>query len=237
MSENYIAKNLAAVRAEMRAAEANAKRPEAALIAAVKYATDEQLAALLAAGVTDVGENRVQQLLAHLPIYEKTPVRVHFIGTLQKNKIKYIIDKVYAVHSVDSIALAKEIDKHAQKRGICLRVYAEVNSGREAAKSGVMPEEALALCREITQLQGLSLQGLMTMAPRQERAEDYRRYFKETRELAGAIWQELALDGEPLLSMGMSESFVPAILEGAHSVRVGRRLFAGAPPQGEENTD
>ncbi len=222
----YVTRNLMAVREELNAAERAAGRAgKTALIAAVKYADDAELGALLAAGVADVGENRVQQLLAHMPIYEKHEARIHFIGTLQKNKIKYIIDKVYAIHSVDSVELAREIDKHAAKRGLRVRVLAEVNIGREEAKSGAMPEDMTALCREIAGLQSLDLLGVMTMAPRCENAADYRRYFAEARELANKIWGELSLPGVPLLSMGMSESFGAAIAEGADMVRVGRRLF------------
>ena len=222
----YIKRNLEAVRCELQNAAALAARTDAiALIAAVKYATDEELAALLALGIADVGENRVQQLLAHYPQYEGSDVRVHFIGTLQKNKIKYIIDKVYAIHSVDSESLAREIDRHAAKRGVRMRVYAEVNIGKEEAKSGIMPEGAAALCRTIRTLPNLQLMGLMTMAPRCESEAEYRVYFGELRALARAVEHELGLT-EPLqLSMGMSESFAAAVREGATSVRVGRRLF------------
>lgn len=222
----YIKRNLEAVRRELASAAASAARTdEVDLIAAVKYATDEELAALLALGVTDVGENRVQQLLSHYPQYEGRDVRVHFIGTLQKNKIKYIIDKVDAIHSVDSEALAREIDRHAAKRDLRVRVFAEVNIGREEAKSGCMPEEVTALCRTILALPNLRLTGLMTMAPRCESEAEYRAYFGELRALAREVERELGL-AEPLrLSMGMSESFVAAIKEGASLVRVGRRLF------------
>lgn len=223
----YIKRNLEAVQAELAEAAARAGREDhVSMIAAVKYATDEELAALLDLGVTDVGENRVQQLLLHYPQYENSNVRVHFIGTLQKNKIKYIIDKVYAIHSVDSVALAREIDRHAVGRGVRMRVYAEVNIGREEAKSGVMPEAALDLCREILALENLELVGLMTMAPRCESEAEYRAYFAALCALAGDIEKELALATPLALSMGMSESFTAAVLEGASSVRVGRRLFA-----------
>ncbi len=222
----YVTKNLAAVNAEIRAAESLAGRQgRTKLIAAVKYASDEELRQLLAAGVLDVGENRVQQLLSHMSVYEGSGARIHFIGTLQKNKIKYIIDKVFAIHSVDSVALAREIGRHAQQRGITVRVFAEINIGREAAKGGAMPEEAQALCREIVGQPGLELVGLMTMAPKCESDTAYREYFAKTRALAEEIWQQLGLAGTPLLSMGMSESFAAAIAEGADMVRVGRRLF------------
>ena len=152
-------------------------------------------------------------------------MRVHFIGTLQKNKIKYIIDKVFAVHSVDSVSLATELNRHAAKSGRVLGVFVEVNIGREAAKGGVAPEEAEALCREIESLPNLSLLGLMTMAPRSETEAEYRAYFKSTRVLAETIWQALGREDRPRLSMGMSESFEAAIKEGADLVRVGRHLF------------
>lgn len=222
----YVTKNLEAVKAEICAAESLAAREgKTSLIAAVKYATGEELSELLSLGITDVGENRVQQLLSHMSVYEGSGARIHFIGTLQKNKIKYIIDKVFAIHSVDSAALASEIAKHARRCGLTVRVFAEVNIGREEAKSGVMPEEAKALCEEIVRQEGLSLMGLMTMAPKCESEAEYRGYFGRTRALAEEIWQELGLEGKPLLSMGMSESFAAAIAEGADMVRVGRRLF------------
>ena len=222
----YVTKNLAAVNAKIRAAESIVGREgRTTLIAAVKYATHEELQELLAAGVTDVGENRVQQLLSHMSVYEGSDVRIHFIGTLQKNKIKYIIDKIFAIHSVDTVALAREISRHAQQRGITVRVFAEINIGREPAKSGALPEEAQALCQEIVTLPGLELVGLMTMAPKCESDAAYRAYFSKTGALAEEIWQRLELTGTPLLSMGMSESFGAAIAEGADMVRVGRRLF------------
>ncbi len=224
---NYIERNVAALREEIAEAEKTAGREgKTALVAAVKYGEDAELELLLSGGVGDVGENRVQQLLAHWPLYEKHKPRVHFIGTLQKNKIKYIIDKVFAVHSVDSASLAAELDRHAAKAGRTLPVFAEVNIGREAAKGGALPEEVQALCREIEALPHLHLMGLMTMAPISGSEAEYRAYFKETRELAKDTWCALGRADEPQLSMGMSGSFRAAILEGADYVRVGRRLFA-----------
>ena len=226
MSYAYIENNLRAVRAELAAAEhAAAREGKTTLIAAVKYATDEELDALLSFGVQDIGENRVQQLLAHWEIAKAHGARVHFIGTLQRNKVKYIIDKVTAIHSVDSEALALEISRRATAAGRVIDVLVEVNSGREEAKSGVLPEDALALCRAVAALPGVKLNGLMTMAPRLESPAEYHAYFRETATLATAIWQSLGLAGAPELSMCMSESFPVAIAEGSTMVRVGRRLF------------
>ena len=224
---SYIAKNLEAVRARVERAEALCGRTgKTAVIAAVKYAEDNELQELLSLGVSDVGENRVQQFLAHEPLYAQYPVRVHFIGTLQKNKVKYLVGKVHAIHSLDSAELALEIEKQAKKRGVVVPVFVEVNSGREEAKSGVLPEQAIELCRLVRELSSLELGGLMTMAPRCDSEAEYRTYFAATKQLAAEIEKELSLPTPLELSMGMSESFEGAILEGADMVRVGRRLFA-----------
>lgn len=225
MSYAYIEKNLNEVRAEIAAAEAEAKRTGTALIAAVKYATDEELEALLSLGVTDIGENRVQQLLAHWDIAKAHNARVHFIGTLQRNKVKYIVDKVAAIHSVDSVALAEEISRRAVAAERVIDVYVEVNIAGEESKSGVSVDGVEPLCRKILSLPGLSLKGLMTMAPHCEDPADYHRYFIKTRALAYGVWYAIGMQGHPALSMGMSESFTAAIAEGASAVRVGRRLF------------
>jgi pyridoxal phosphate enzyme (YggS family) len=223
----YLEKNLQAVRQEIAAATAAAGRASApAMVAAVKYASPEELSGLFAFGVTAVGENRVQQLLEHWPILSERAAEVHFIGHLQKNKVKYLIDKVKMIHSVDSEALAAEIERQAERRGLQMDVLVEINSGREADKSGVLPEDAEALCRSILSMPHLRLRGLMTMGPRCNGEAEYRIYFAETRRLARELWEKLQLPDTPLLSMGMSESFSAAIAEGADLVRVGRRLFA-----------
>lgn len=228
----YIQKNLAAVQAELQAATQAVNRADApTVIAAVKYAVAGEIEALLDAGVTDVGENRVQQLLANMPLYQSRNVRVHFIGSLQTNKVKYIIDTVDTIHSLDSERLAAEIEKRAAARGRVINVLVEINSGREESKSGVLPEAAKALCQAVLALPHLRLCGFMTMGPRCESEADYRRYFADTVRLGNALWAELALPDAPLFSMGMSESFSAAVKEGASFVRVGRRLFAGRPEQ------
>lgn len=226
----YIEHNLCRTRAEIAAAEAAVGREgRTVMLAAVKYAAPGEIEAMLDAGVTDVGENRVQQLLANLPVYEKRDVRVHFIGSLQTNKVKYIIDRVDVIHSLDSDRLALEIEKRAAACDRVIDVLVEINSGREESKSGVLPESAAALCRTVLTLPHLHLAGFMTMGPVCESEQDYRAYFALTTSLGKALWRELGLAGEPQFSMGMSESFCAAIKEGATWVRVGRRLFAGRP--------
>lgn len=229
-NSDYLQKNLAEVRSALEAAERAAGRAPGSvtLLAAVKYASDRELNVLVNRfGVRDVGENRVQQLLAHREAIDlPEDLRVHFIGTLQTNKVKYIIDKVAMIHSVDSLKLAREIDRQAKKHGLVMDILVEINSGEEENKSGILPTEAGALCREIGGLDSVRLCGFMTMAPRCRSAEEYRGYFLRTRELAMRIWrEELGREGTPLLSMGMSESFGEAIACGSDLVRIGRRLF------------
>ena len=237
MSLSYIKKNLEATRARIREAEAAAGRTEGSvrMIAAVKYATDEELLELCRQGVEVLGENRVQQLLSHWETLgeAREGVRFHFIGSLQTNKVKYIIDKVEMIHSVDSLRLADEIERQAAKRGIVMDVLAEINSGEEESKGGVAPAEAADFCAALAQYPHLRLCGCMTMAPKCDRKEDYLKYFQQTYKQVLDIWtkklhnisrsEEIAR--RPLLSMGMSESFEAAISEGADIVRVGRKLF------------
>ena len=224
----YIKDNLTAVRAELAAAQPDTPK-ECRILAAVKYAVPGEIEAMLDAGITDVGENRVQQLLENAPIYASHNVRVHFIGTLQTNKVKYIADKVDMIHSLDSDRLALEIEKRAAARDRVIDVLVEINVAREEAKTGVMPEQAEALCRTVLSLPHLRLCGFMTMGPVLPDEDAYRAYFAQTVAFGNALWQTLSLSGKPLYSMGMSQSFTAAVKEGADFIRVGRSLFAGRP--------
>lgn len=230
MDFEYLKQNTDRVMAKIRQAEQNAglEPGTVTMIAAVKYAQIEEIDYLChQLGVFRLGENRVQQFLEH---YEKLGsdrrLQWHFIGTLQTNKVKYIIDKVEMIHSVDSVKLASEIDRQAAKCGRVMKVLVEINSGAEASKSGVLPEEAEALCREISQFRHLSLRGFMTMGPKCEKKEEYFKYFEQTCRQVLDIWtKKLHNIGRPILSMGMSDSFEAAIEAGADTVRVGRGLF------------
>ena len=214
-----------AVRERMRHA---GDRGQVTLLAAVKYATPEQIETLIThCGVREIGENRVQQLLEHWDALDRKDLRVHFIGTLQKNKVKYIIDKVSMIHSLDSLSLAAEIEKQAAKHNIVMDVLVEINSGMEENKSGISPEDAAEFCLALGQFSHINLRGFMTMAPKCEKNEEYRKYFRKTSQLCLDIWQKkLHNIDRPILSMGMSDSFEVAIEEGADIVRVGRALFA-----------
>ena len=224
---SYVDQNLAAIRARIDAAAQKNGGREVTLLAAVKYTDTDHINYLHGLGVNDIGENRVQQLLEHWEALDRTNLRVHFIGTLQKNKVKYIIDKVSMIHSLDSLSLAAEIEKQAAKHGIVMDVLVEINSGMEENKSGISPDDAAAFCQEIGQFPHLNLRGFMTMAPKCEKNEEYRKYFRKTSQLCLDIWQKTLHNiGRPILSMGMSDSFEVAIEEGADIVRVGRALFA-----------
>jgi pyridoxal phosphate enzyme (YggS family) len=224
---SYVDENLAAIRARIDVAAKKSGDREVTLLAAIKYTDVEHVNYLHSLGVNDVGENRVQQLLEHWDSLDREGLRVHFIGTLQKNKVKYIIDKVSMIHSLDSLSLAAEIEKQAAKHDIVMDVLVEINSGMEENKSGIMPQDAAAFCEALGQFSHLNLRGFMTMAPKCEKNDEYREYFRKTSQLCLDIWQKnLHNIGRPILSMGMSDSFEVAIEEGADIVRVGRALFA-----------
>ncbi len=223
MDYSYIKSNAEHIRRKISDAQGDKC---VSMVAAVKYADIGEINYLIdEVGVRDIGENRVQQLLEHYEGLGDKSVNIHFIGTLQTNKVKYIADKVCMIHSLDSERLALEIEKQSAKRGKVMDVLVEINIGAEDSKSGVGVSEAAALCERVCTLEHLRLCGFMTMAPRCS-SEEYIRYFTEVRELAEDIWQnKLGRTGHPLLSMGMSESFAEAIQCGADFVRIGSSLF------------
>ncbi len=230
MSFGYLEQNIEQVHRRIRAAEEYAGRePDSVrMIAAVKYATIEEINYLhTVLGVKDLGENRVQQLLEHYEgLADRESVRLHFIGTLQTNKVKYIVDKVCMIHSVDSVKLAAEIDKQAKKHGVIMDILAEVNSGEEENKSGLLPREVEDFCMQIGEFSNVRLCGFMTMAPKCDKKEDYIKYFQQTYAQVLDIWtKKLHNIDRPILSMGMSESFEEAIACGSDMVRIGRSLF------------
>jgi len=228
MDYSYIDKNVAQIRAKISAAEKESGREgRVTLLAAIKSADVGEIKYIHEKlGINDVGENRVQQLLERYDAIKDDSLRVHFIGTLQTNKVKYIIDKVCMIHSLDSLKLAREIDKQAKKAGVIMDVLVEVNCGKEENKSGIMPSEVEDFCVALSEFDSIKLRGFMTMAPKCEKKEDYRKYFSETYKLVLDIWtKKLHNIDVPIISMGMSESFEEAIREGSDIVRVGRGMF------------
>ena len=229
MDLSYIDENVAAVRERIADAARRSGRSaeDVLLMAAIKSADADEVNYIhKKLGISDVGENRVQQLTERYDKLDREGLSIHFIGSLQTNKVKYISDKVTLIHSLDSLHLADEIEKQAKKRGIISRVLVEINSGNEENKGGVQPDDAERFCIELQKYPSIELCGFMTMAPRCENKSDYYGYFNKTRELSETLWKNsLGRAGEPVLSMGMSESFEEAIECGATIVRVGRTLF------------
>ena len=150
---------------------------------------------------------------------------MHEIGTLQRNKIKLIADSVYMIHSVDSLRLAADIDRHAKLHGRIIPILIEVNSAMEEQKSGVMPDGAERLLCEILELSNVSVSGLMTMGPATENGEELRPYFRNTKKLFDELNSRYGFGDTPTLSMGMSDSWQVAVEEGSTLIRVGRKLF------------
>lgn len=222
---DYIEKNLAELLLEIKTLEKKYGR-EVTLVAVTKSGSDEELIALAECGMTDMGENRPQELRRRADLLKAkglTP-RLHEIGNLQKNKVKMIIEDVTLIHSLDSLSLAEEIDKQAKRVGRVVDVLVEINSAREEQKGGILPECAEEFILSLGRLKSLRVCGLMTMGPVVDDPEGMRPYFRQTKELYDVLNRKSLFEGG-ILSMGMSDSYVVAIEEGATLVRVGRKLF------------
>lgn len=191
------------------------------LLAATKMQTVDDINYLISLGCTHIGENRVNELTEKYEGYDKG-AELHFIGTLQTNKVKYIIDKVSLIHSVDTVGLLKEINKRAEKINKVMDILLEVNSGKEENKSGIMPEDVREFYELTKEYKNIRVRGLMTMAPRCNSREEYLKYFSLTKELFDELFKN---DENAILSMGMSESYKYAIEAGATMVRLGSCIF------------
>lgn len=195
------------------------------LVAVTKTQPVENIQQVVDAGVLDLAENRVQELVTKFPLVEGD-IRWHLIGSLQTNKVKQIIDKVYLIHSLDRWSLAEEIDQRAGQHGLVCRVLIQVNVSGELSKQGISPEEVPDFVRRAASLSGLSICGLMTMAPFFTEPEDTREVFRKLKDLAQSV-ANMNLPGVSMdcLSMGMSNDFQVAIEEGATMVRIGSDIF------------
>ena len=222
-----IKENLNRVQENIRnaCARAGRKEDEVTLIAVSKTKPVSMLEEAYALGVRDFGENKVQELVdkaGQLP----EDIRWHMIGHLQRNKVKYIIDKVYLIHSVDSLRLAEEISKEAVKHGVTANILIEVNVAGEESKFGVSPEDTPGLIEEISRLPAIQVRGLMTIAPFVEKVEDNRIIFNALLKLYVDISRK-NIDNVHMdfLSMGMTGDYEVAVEEGATFVRVGTGIF------------
>jgi len=231
-----IKEHVQAVQAKIEAASLAAGRnpKEVTLCAATKVQTDDTIRAAIAAGIQVCGENRVQELTAHLEADAYAGARVHFIGHLQTNKVKQVVGKVELIHSVDSERLLRAIDAQADKLGIRQDILLEVNIAREESKGGCMPEEVPALAELAQSLGHLRLRGLMAIPPISPEPGANRPYFAAMRQLFVDIREKMSDNQTDMdcLSMGMSGDYEDAIREGATLVRVGTALFGPRPPMG-----
>lgn len=198
---------------------------QVSLIAVSKTKPLEMLREAYEAGERDFGENKVQEIMDKYPAMP-SDVRWHMIGHLQRNKVKYIVDKVYMIHSVDSYRLAEEISKEAVKKQVTVKILIEVNIAQEESKFGLDLAETIELVRSIAVLPGIEICGLMTVAPYTLNPEENRKYFQTMRQLSVDIDKEnIDNVNMSLLSMGMTGDYEVAIEEGATYVRVGTGIF------------
>ncbi len=219
--------NLEKVRQQIRqAAESCGRSQDDVLLVAVsKTRTPEEINIAIDAGVTDIGENKVQEIMDKYDDIKS--VRWHMIGHLQTNKVKYIIDKVSMIHSVDSYKLAAEINKRAAACGITMDILLQVNSAQEESKFGISTEETEGLIMQILDsCENIRIRGLMCIAPYADDPEDIKKYFDSVKEQYN---QFSTIDHPNLdfryLSMGMSHDFPVAIEAGSNLVRVGSAIF------------
>jgi pyridoxal phosphate enzyme (YggS family) len=199
--------------------------PGVELVAAAKTKTPEEILEAVEAGITIIGENYVQEAAAAFSVVGRR-VQWHFIGHLQTNKVKKAIDIFDMIETVDSVDLAREINKKCAVAGKTMSILIEINSGEEEQKSGVRPGDAEALIKEIAAFRNIRLEGLMTMGPFEGDPKNSRPYFKVTKNLFDQV-KALNLPGIDMkyLSMGMTNSYRVAIEEGANMVRIGTKIF------------
>lgn len=195
------------------------------LIAVSKTKPVTMLQEIYEHGCRDFGENKVQELVDKYEVLPKD-IKWHMIGHLQRNKVKYIVDKVYLIHSVDSLRLAEEISKEALKKNVEVNILVEVNVANEETKFGTTSQEAIELVDKISKLPGIHIKGLMTIAPYVEDSEENRQYFAQLKQLSvDIITKNIDNVSMDILSMGMSGDYEVAVEEGATYVRVGTGIF------------
>ncbi|MCU0651909.1 MAG: YggS family pyridoxal phosphate-dependent enzyme [Candidatus Omnitrophica bacterium] len=210
------------------------KSEEIILICVTKNRRPEDIEEAIAAGITDIGENRVQEALSkynQLSAFscQLSAVRWHLVGHLQTNKVKDAVHIFDLIHSVDSLRLAQEIDKQASRINKIQDILLEVKTSPEATKFGLKPDEVIEVIKEIAKLKNINLLGLMTIAPIVDNPQKSRPYFRQLRELRDKICNDFGfrISNLGFLSMGMTDDFEIALEEGANMIRLGRAIFGG----------
>ena len=223
----YIKQNFEFVNEQIQEISKRCGNPTPKLVAVTKSGSDDELIALCKAGALAIGENRPGELKRRAELLEENNLfpELHQIGTLQSNKAKLVCEKSCLIHSLDSLSLAKEIDKQGKKIGRKIPVLIEINSAEEPQKSGILPIEAERFLSDVLNFENLNVSGLMTMGPVTSETAIQRKYFRITKQLFDNLNSRYGFGENPTLSMGMSDSFEVAIEEGSTLVRIGRRLF------------
>lgn len=209
-----------------KACERSGRNPEdVTLIAVSKTKPVSDIEQIYAAGIREFGENKVQEMNDKQKVLPGD-INWHMIGHLQRNKVKYIVDNVAMIHSVDSVRLAEEISKEAVKKNVAVDILVEVNVAKEESKFGFYTEDVRQFVEQISKLPGINIKGLMTSAPFVDNPEDNRQYFKKLKDLSVDI-NAKNIDNVHMdfLSMGMTNDYVVAVEEGATHVRVGTAIF------------
>lgn len=201
------------------------KREDVTLIAVSKTKPVSAIYEVMETGIIDFGENKVQELTDKIETISE-PLNWHMIGHLQRNKVKYIVDKVKLIHSVDSLRLAEQINQEAMKKNVDVDILIEVNIADETSKFGLNTEEVIDLIKKVSTLQNVHIKGLMTVAPFTDNPEENRPYFRNLKQLAVDInCKNIDNVTMSVLSMGMTGDYEIAIEEGATMVRVGTGIF------------
>lgn len=222
----YLEKNLSEIHCEIKAMEEKYQR-KITLVCVTKSGSDEELLELARLGADHIGENRPSELVRRggLLKAEGYSPTLHQIGHLQRNKVKLVAGAASLIHSLDSITLAAELNKQAERLDIRIPALIEINSAKEESKGGIDPEDAERFFLMLKEFDRIDVRGIMTMGPALDDKELVRPYFRQTKEIFDKINSRYGFVGEPILSMGMSGSYQVAIEEGANLVRIGRRLF------------
>lgn len=223
----YIKENLDEVKEKIgiAAAKSGRKPEEITLIAVTKTLSVDVINAAMALEITDIGENKVQEVMDKYDHIINEP-KWHLIGHLQTNKVKYIVDKVSLIHSVDSLRLAEEISKRCEKAERTMEILIQINVAEEETKFGIQRDEVFELVESVSKLPNLKIKGLMTIAPNTDDEEELRKYFREMKDIFETLKKTMYNRTDmTYLSMGMTNDYELAIEEGANMVRIGTGIF------------
>ena len=231
INAEQLAENIARVRTRIvQAAQKAGRDPaEITLVAVSKTKPVELVEMAYNLGITNFGENRVQEALPKVEHFHPQDMRWHLIGHLQSNKAGKVVGPFSCIHSVDSLHLAQVLSRHAQEEGKQLAILLQVNVAGEASKEGLAPPDVHIVARQIAALPALRIEGLMTVAPLVQDTEEVRPIFRELRALRDRLREEISAGTWTQLSMGMTDDYTVAIEEGATLVRVGRAIFGQRP--------